>query len=386
MIKKINFIYLFMIFFFFSFVIDSGGPLGVRYISIVLSLFIFSILFFTKNKILIFDKYVYNAICLFYLFICFGFFSAIVNDVNFNDTIYWLIPISFLFYFLAFMSYLDKYVVVNSYISSMFIFSLTIISFFIVSTVLSSEASYALLYFFDGKYGMFYMRNIEYLPIVSYYPNIYFQATLSLVPAAIFAYIFDRKFVYYVILFSLILALSRFGVFTVLLCVFIIKYNVFNNKAIFLIMFFTLPVVSGTFLYIYLHNYGSYTNLGTGISIRIGHLMSVFDSLDLKQIFYGMGPGSDYYTLGFEKVVDNIEVSQLEIIRKYGFIGFFIFHISMFLFVFSILKQKEKKYVYPLFSFYLVSFSNPTLLSFQLPILIAISLVGSGVVKREFHA
>lgn len=371
--------------FFFSFSIDSGGPIGIRYIFISLMLLYLFYYICTVNRKVFIEKITLISIFIFYLFIVFGFFSATLNGISLTNTVTWLLPISMLFPFLLFLSNVEKLVLINSYISGMLLFSVLILTVFFLSLMLPKEISYALLSMLDGKYGMFYMRDVSFIPYINQYPNVYFQATLSLVPAAIFAYFSNRKITYYIILVSLSLALSRFGLFSVLLCVFFIKYNVFSDKHLFGILIILLPSVLGVFIFIYLLNYSSYVNDETGISIRLGHLISVFGSLDLTQLLYGMGPGSDYYSLGFEKIVDNIEVSQLEVVRKYGIIGFFLFHLAISGFLFGMLK-KGSEYIYPLLSFYLVSFSNPTLLSFQLPIILSISLISSKEVKREKYA
>ncbi len=101
-----------------------------------------------------------------------------------------------------------------------------------------------------------------------------------------------------------------------------------------------------------------------GVEIRNGHIASVLDEFKNHPItiFTGEGPGSFFYTKGRSVFADNIEISQLEYLRKYGVIGFLIFNIVYFAPLFS--NNKKSFYLKgTLVVYYFVAFSNPVLFS-----------------------
>ena len=105
-----------------------------------------------------------------------------------------------------------------------------------------------------------------------------------------------------------------------------------------------------------------YTGESDGVSVRSGHFTSLIVEYEKKPIslILGQGPGSTFYSQGINEITNNIEVSQLELLRKYGLITFFLFHIFYF---YPIITQIPGSLKISLLLFYVVTFSNPVLLS-----------------------
>lgn len=120
---------------------------------------------------------------------------------------------------------------------------------------------------------------------------------------------------------------------------------------------------------------------GSGFAIRFGHVISVIDTLLNDNMFLGMGPGSTFYSMGFGSETNNIEISQLEIIRKYGLVGYFIINLAYFFVIkyfYSVGKNKE---LICLMAFYFVSYSNPVLLTFNLSLFVGLFFSDSKKIK-----
>ena len=89
-----------------------------------------------------------------------------------------------------------------------------------------------------------------------------------------------------------------------------------------------------------------------------------------------MGPGSFFYSSGFNEFVDNIEVSQLELFRKYGLIGYSLFHLSLFCLSWNFLVKRNYPAQICFAAFYFVAFSNPVLVTFLFSIFVSVFLSG----------
>lgn len=371
---------------FFTFLIDSGGPFGLRPYVLVLVVFCavtsITLNFFNCNTLQNRQGTTHLVLffLLFYLFITYGFFVAVVNKIEFLKSLIWLVPIFFVILFVLFFLLFEKEQLVLAYIVSGYFFSIVILAIFFLALFLPKNLSEVVLKLFQDIPGWFYIRHSGLIPG---YPNVYFQATLSLVSISLVAYFYNYKKSYVFFIIVLAICLSRFGVFVSFAFVILaslfdrLTYDSVNISRKFFLFFslFTGPLVFTLFLLIFISLYGSYINDGSGVAIRLGHLVSVFEILEPADFLLGNGPGSSYYSLGFDKVVDNIEVSQLELFRKYGLLGFTILHLSFFYFIIHLLTKKQSNLVFIFLAFYLVSFSNPVLLTFNLSILISLLCV-----------
>tara|TARA_R110002050_G_scaffold299462_1_gene465149 strand:+ start:10715 stop:11896 length:1182 start_codon:yes stop_codon:yes gene_type:complete len=360
------------------FFLDTGGPFGIRIYALTLCLAIgfFSMIkqysvrdtFFNSKSLLGFSY-------LFTLFIVYGFTSAALNDVFFSSYI-WLVPLLFFFIFTLFFSIFTSEKIIRGYVLSGVIFSIVILTVFFTALLLPKGASQLFLLNFSSIPGWFYLKENGLFPG---YPNIYFQATLGLVPVAIMAYNFGYKKSFLLMLFAMAFSLSRFGVFIsvsfVVYGYLVSLFKVSQKKQFDFV--YSLSFLIGCFVFVsfvvfYFSQDGNYTHSFGSMNIRRGHILSIFDSVNLFNFVFGAGPGSFFYSLGFDAIVNNVEVSQLEVFRKYGLIGYLILHFSFHQFVKFLMLNNSLDLAYIFLSFYLVCLSNPILLTFNLSLLLAV--------------
>lgn len=355
------FLMLSLLFFF----VDSGGVLGLRNLGIIILSFYFFFSIFNLKKI---DLHVFN-ICIFSLIIfIYCFFVSNSNDILIVDSISKLIVFVFLPICIFSLMFLNPQVIKKSLIYSGLLFSFVILLTFIYFIIdpFGAEIIFKEL----GVPGWFYLR-------ADNYPQVYYQATLTLVPICIFSYCYGYKKIGLVILLTLLISLSRFGFLCAIII--IILFEFFNTKklvlsffCIYLLIIFLFPFLGYT-LYVNsdLPRVHSAYFMEDGLYIRLGHLYSIYDFFTTKSFIFGSGAGSYFYTIGSHEYVDNIEISQLELLRRNGLIGYYL--TSFLLIYISYLLIKKELYVefITLFAFYIVSFSNPVLLTLLLSIIVA---------------
>jgi hypothetical protein len=116
---------------------------------------------------------------------------------------------------------------------------------------------------------------------------------------------------------------------------------------------------------LYFFNTSTDINVDGGVSVRNLHLSSIVTNINHKPsiMLFGSGPGSRFYTSGFEAFTDNIEISQLEILRKYGLLFFILIHLILLRTVTNLFRSNNIELVFAIFGYYIVSFSNPVLMS-----------------------
>ncbi|MDX7991999.1 hypothetical protein [Xenorhabdus littoralis] len=341
----------------FTFIIDSGDPIGIRKLAIFIIIIIvllrllgtFHIIKINKNILISFISLSFVAI--------YSCFISLGNNIPFSSIIPWIIPcLTFPIFTFIFNQY-SSYIVKVSFISAGWFFSICIISAFISLII---DDHYIKNFFGDMKFpGWFYIRSDGY-------PQVYFQSTLFLVVISIYSYINGFKKSAYFFLIMLIICLSRFGVFSVITV--LLLNRIFGTYLLARLSYYFFMVTSILFiplcflLFLSLPKDIDFT-LSSGL-IRFGHLVSIFQIIDIRSIFLGMGPGSEFYSMGFNSINDNIEISQLEIFRKYGILGYILINISFFCLQKHFLKNKKFTEQICFVSFYLVSYSNPVLLTF----------------------
>lgn len=355
--------------FIFSFIIDSGGPIGVRLISFMLMFFYCLPLFCTR--FLFYFRYFKLNICLligFIVLLLLALYSLLVSTLNYIDfqsAITWLIPfISFpLFVFL--FSTVDDSIANRSLVVSGWLFSLTISFTFILLLVFSDAVT---IFFKSIDFpGWFYIRGDGY-------PQVYFQATLCLVVISVFSFLNGYKLSSIFFCLCLLLCLSRFGFFVVVLTIILSVYIKPRQLAIFSywLFWFLFVIFIPLIIIIFLNSPGNIDYSTSSGLIRFGHLHSIYSQINEISFLVGSGPGSLFFSSGINNVTNNIEVSQLEVFRKYGLIGYIMVN-SFFLFVQKTLINRHKYTAQiALVAFYIVSYSNPVLLTFMLSVFIGV--------------
>jgi hypothetical protein len=198
-------------------------------------------------------------------------------------------------------------------------------------------------------------------------PVVYFQGTLSLVFIGVLAWGCGNRLVFLIALIALIAAPSRFGV--AVLCMLAILYSLskFMKFRFFPISLslFVFTVIGLTALATIQWYSVDSVFLGEIDSVREGHLISITKEIneDPSQLITGAGPGSKFYSSGFGEFTDNIEISQLELLRKYGLVFFIFIHLFAVGLIYKLYRLGMYAEIYAVISHYIVSLSNPVLTS-----------------------
>lgn len=349
----------------FFFFIDSGGILGLRNIGIfiIFCFFCFSFFVIKRNYDFFYIIYILSFFCFIYCF-----FVAYANNIEFDKILNKIIVFFLLPVFTIALSIFDSRSIKKSLIYSGNFFSTTIlISFlFFLRDPVSAE-----LFFKQLEIpGWFYLRSDNF-------PQVYFQATLTLVPISIFAYLNGFKKSAIFMILTLLLSLSRFGFFSSIFILFLAKFfKIKNRLEFFNFIFITIVFIFPIFGY-FIYTNADLTRIQSaffnedGLYIRIGHLYSVYSNFDTLNFVFGSGSGSFFYTIGFHEYVDNIEISQLESLRRNGVVGYTLISILLILISSYFVKKNMEIEFFSFLSFYLVAFSNPVLLTVSLSILSA---------------
>jgi len=338
-------------------ILDSGGGLGIRNIS-------FLIIFIYVLKGIYSNYALKKNFLILYVFFLISLSPAVIisilNSVPISVIFKWLfsfLVIPFLYVYiktsnLSVKCFVYSGVIFSSIIIMLFfgrLYNLSIISLF--NEYISSHS--------DGFFGNKTFLNGIVLP------NVYFQGTLSLVICGSLCLKYKNYFIFFLIIFSLILAPSRFGFMILLLWALFILFR----KSLFRITLL-LPILMFIFYFSFkdlafgYEIISAFTGESDALAIRNGHFISIVDIFrdNPFYLFFGQGPGSVFFTKGTYIFTDNIEISQLEFIRKYGFISFLNFCV----FYFFPLLGKSNSDIYlkgSLVMYFLVSFSNPVLFS-----------------------
>ena len=360
---------------FFIFIFDSGGGMGIRNFGLLLIITILFIEIFYNHK----KNELQSGFLLFYFFsMTFLMFSVLIAFLNntsffksnlFNFSLYCLLP----FYMLA----KRKYITIDGYLNAVKIFCIIILIFFFGR--LFRIMPLVNIFNFVVRNADGYFGNKRFSNSITVLPNIYFQGTLVIIPAAIIMIIRRNYGSFFLVLLTLSLIVSRFGV---LVC--ILFFLILNIKKIYVplsiviilllcVQIFRIEIpVFIDFLDVFYRN-------SSGNVIRSKHLESIISLfMDNPSYFIlGQGPGSVFYTSGFNVYTDSVEISHFDVLRKYGIIYFCIINAAFFYLMYKIYrKSKEtRQFAYGLLAHYIVSISNPVLLSLPFIMFLSICIV-----------
>ena len=175
-----------------------------------------------------------------------------------------------------------------------------------------------------------------------------------------------KDFIFVNIFFwSLFFTGTRANIFSILLITVIcyIDYIFYEKKKIvktaFLIVIFCIFALFGTFLLLSVKNSSS--------DAKDGHLISYNEmfSENPSYILIGEGPGSYFFSKGFNKSVTNTEISYLELVRMFGiFFSVIILccYCSPFLHIRNIEKGKNLVIVISYIAYLFIAGTNPLLI------------------------
>lgn len=338
-------------------IVDSGGEQSLRLIAISI-VFILALSQYARG----FDAYNFLAYILLALLLSLSSLQSVVAGVEIKSIIPWIFPLLSLPIFIAFSR--GAKVKSEHFIAAGAFFALLVIFLFIgrltgnallleINELLTSEARG----FFNYKQAFLSYE----LPVV------YFQGTLNLVFIGVLAWCYRKYSVFVFILLALVVAPSRFGVFT--LCLFALIFMIARALKFryVIIGFFGVAVIFILFILILSMETANpnLLNIYEIDPVRAGHITSVYKTIEENpsQLITGAGPGSLFFSSGFGLYTDNIEISQLELIRKYGVIFFLFAHVIVFILIYRLVKLNKHAEIFALIAHYFVSLSNPALLS-----------------------
>jgi hypothetical protein len=202
-------------------------------------------------------------------------------------------------------------------------------------------------------------------------PNVYFKATLFLVPAYVY-YVYGGKLVKAsLILLALLLAFSKAGFVICLL--FTLGYPFFSaSKRRFTSAFVLIALLSAPWLFGYQEFTEELILSLTGQSetsqIRLGYFDSLYALLGESPLtlLVGQGAGVGFYAHNLGAFVANIELDHLNVIRKYGLPWFMVFAALVLMLAYKLFRsdlQESRILGLALLSIFIAAGTNPVLLS-----------------------
>ena len=205
---------------------------------------------------------------------------------------------------------------------------------------------------------------------IEYYPLIWTQASIFAMPLAVWHLFKDNYKLFFLLSLVVFLSLNRTGSSLILL-LFFIKYFKFNTNLIAkqLTKFFTiLPFIFlFTIIILYLIFFDNFKSEYSGLEIRLGHVLSVVNNLiNHFTWIFGMGADSEFISIGWEGdgITRDQEISYLEILRRFGLVGFLFFNLAIILIIYKFYNNKNWASFFSFVAFLFFSFTNPCLISF----------------------
>lgn len=348
-----------------SFMLDSGGELGIRAVGFVL----LSMLTLYNYRSVIFSVKELGIWIGIILLLLPSIFVSLSSNINFEIILVWIFP------FLSFPLFLvivrANKINERNLVCAGVIFSILIILIFL-GRFFNIEKFVSLNGFLSENASGFFNEKAAYSEVV--YPVVYFQGTLSLIICGVLAIARKNLIAFIFILIAVLVAPSRFGLAVLFLfggVSYFYKYIILYKRLLISIFYvLIIPVI------VYLNIEGKFSGGDDGLSIRYFHLESIISVFkdNMNYFITGNGPGSQFYTSAFNEMVDNIEVSQLELIRKYGV----LFASAIFILYLFITKKLFQLSAIPLglamIAHFIVSISNPVLFSLPAIFLFSIAL------------
>jgi hypothetical protein len=337
-------------------ILDSGGGLRLRNIAFLI-IIIFGLYGLYKFRSL--NKNFIYVFIIFSISLIPAVMISVFNSIPIFQIVNWILSFMMLpfFYFYVKGSELSH----KCFVIAGGLFSIIVIVLFFGRLMNIGLVITANDYITSNSDGFFGNKNFLSGAIL---PNVYFQGTLSVIICGCLSLRKNNYVAFFIILIGLILAPSRFGFIVLILW----AGFIFLRKSWVRLSYFPIIVLV---TYLVLQNlafgeelFSVFTGESDSLDVRNGHLVSVFEIFKENPLYFlfGQGPGSIFFTTGTYSITDNIEISQLEYIRKYGILSFMVFCFLYFMPLFS--RFKSDVYIKgALVIYFVVSFSNPVLFS-----------------------
>jgi hypothetical protein len=330
----------------FANIFDMGGAIGIKYISFLL---IIPLCFYCLQKFKI--KHTILLLGLF-VFIFWPIFSVLVGLINNGDISLALSQITPFFCGLIFFIVLTeinnkKYPLRLIYNGLIVLSVITILAFFLLELCpeLKTTSIFNIL-FPHPQNGYFGFRPFGNIRV----PNIYFRATLFMVPAFIY-FLFNREFIKSIILFTgLLVSFSKAGILIALL--FLIIFIAWNHsiQKYKKCLFFLLIILLLSILNYTIPLFGNeIINVISGkhetIAIRSEHLKSVIALFENHPSYFiiGQGTGTQFFSTAVNREISNIEIDHVNAIRKFGLIWFLIICSIIYYISYRLITNKDRE-------------------------------------------
>lgn len=354
----------------FSFMFDSGGELGLRSIGFML-LLISLMVRFRQAKLEL------NELRAWLASLCFLMPSIVVSSllgIEISKIVPW---VSIFFIFPIFILFVRAAKINEShFIYSGLLFAIIVIIIFL-GRILQISPILEFHHFISERTAGFFNEKAAYSEDVL--PVVYFQGTLTLVICGVLAAANKQKLAYGLITLALAAAPSRVGTLTCLaagLFVLFREQKILNKTMMVRLSICTVLLAIGYFAMSANDTPFALTD-NEGPSTRQLHLESVFRLFGEHPLFFifGNGPGSEFYSSGVQAMTDNIEISQLEMLRKFGIL-FFTTIVLIYAWMVSRLMRAGQTPLYlALIAHFFVAASNPVLFSIPAVVLFATAIV-----------
>ncbi len=347
------------------FIISSGFSTQVRFFGLVL-IFLSFIVYLFKNPLKINPNKIWPCI-----FIIISYAIGLINNILFIEEkteIFWLTLIIFFLFpvvTVAFNNFPDSYIQsAIIFISKILVFLYGL--FFLILLLFQSSIGPLIVLAMKSFPGGYYYRELW---VFENYPLIWTQASILAMPLAVFHLFKGNKKVFVLLSIVVFLSLNRTGSFLILFMVLVKNINFKRIANLFLNLFAALPFLFlFTILVLYFIYSENFNSEFSGFDIRLGHVLSVMNNLKNNFVWlFGMGADSEFVTLGWDGIgglTRDQEISYLEILRRFGLLGFISFNIGIYLSLFHLYRSSNWPSFFSLICYMMFSFTNPCLVSF----------------------
>lgn len=343
---------------------DMGGGFGIKYVSFAVAL-LYLVLNFRSFPMDRLTSHIF--ICVFLLWPILSLLRGVVAGADLALVINQIsaFPAAIVF-FLVIQSVRPQYGV-SVFFSTMCSLAVAIIALYSLMWFGNPLADYLLKIFSSEAHGY-----IGYRPFGNVLlPNVYFKATLFLVPTYIYFLYSAKSIKALVVLLALVLAFSKAG-FTICL-LFTLVYLILHRgdrrfKTAIIALFLLLSPWFLSFGQFTEELVQSLTGQSETAQVRVGYIDSLYTMFgeNPSSLLIGQGPGSVFYAQNQGDTLSNIELDHLNAIRKFGLPWFLVFTAFVLVLSYKLFGSKfsdDRVLGLALFAIFLAAGTNPVLLS-----------------------
>ena len=355
----------------FANVFDMGGGFGLKYLSYV-AVLAGMFLQVPVNRLV-----VWELLLFFVILIAVPSLSLLVGLSNGGDLrvgIGQITPFFPAFLLLLFLRSEHAWTAWHYWYSAMKLLALLIIVFFLVMVVFSRSAILSVLVDILNSTGQGYFGAREIGPISI--PNVYFKATLFIVPAFAYALFSGHKVSALILAGGLAMSFSKAAFVFCMLLLFLAWIRNLSRARLSAVQTIGIGVLGFVLYWAATDILVGYMSLvidtlsgrSETASVRLGHATSVLSLFASNPVYMliGQGVGTEFYSEGASAFVTDIELDHLDAIRQFGLPWFIAFTLLFASICASLIARQGKgdgAAAIALISLYIVAGSNPVLIN-----------------------